>query len=137
MSGFARGRFGPRLKEVLYFHATNQTSRRWIPLQYAINNCKLCGTSHISSRHYSGVSNAPRAKLLVTPRLNYPQVRSLGWVPMVLRSVLKIRYLLLGGAVGGGASLARQYDEWKKGLPDTEWLKEIVPEVDIDKFRNS
>ena len=35
---------------------------------------------------------------------------------MVLRSVLKIRYLLLGGAVGGGASLAKQYEEWKKGV---------------------
>jgi len=55
---------------------------------------------------------------------------------MVLRSVLKIRYLLLGGAVGGGASLARQYEDWKKGLPDTEWLKELVPEIDIDKFRS-
>ena len=31
----------------------------------------------------------------------------MGWVPAVLRSVLKIRYLLLGGAIGGGASLAK------------------------------
>jgi len=49
---------------------------------------------------------------------------------------LKIRYLLLGGAVGGGASIARQYEDWKKGLPDTDWLKELIPEVDIDKFRH-
>ena len=28
--------------------------------------------------------------------------------------VLLYRYLLLGGAVGGGASLAKQYEEWKK-----------------------
>jgi len=62
-------------------------------------------------------------------------VRSLGWVPTAIRSVLKIRYLLLGGAVGGGASIARQYEEWKNNLPDTDWIKEMVPEVDIDKFR--
>jgi hypothetical protein len=28
-------------------------------------------------------------------------------VPAVVRSVLKLRYLLLGGAIGGGASLAK------------------------------
>jgi len=26
-----------------------------------------------------------------------------------------VRYLLLGTAVGGGASIARQYEDWKKG----------------------
>ena len=61
--------------------------------------------------------------------------RNIGWIPAVVRSVLKIRYLLLGGAIGGGASIARQYEEWKKNLPDTEWIKEMVPSVDINKFR--
>ena len=49
--------------------------------------------------------------------------------------MLKLRYLLLGGALGGGASIARQYEEWKKNLPDTDWVKELVPDIDIDKFR--
>ena len=62
-------------------------------------------------------------------------MRSLGWVPTAIRSVLKLRYLLLGGALGGGASIARQYEEWKKNLPDTDWVKELVPDIDIDKFR--
>lgn len=53
----------------------------------------------------------------------------------MLRSVLKIRYLLLGGAIGGGASIAKQYEEWKKSLPDTDWIKGLVPNADIDKFR--
>ena len=60
--------------------------------------------------------------------------RSLSWVPAIVRGVLKIRYLLLGGAIGGGASLAKQYEEWKKSLPDTDWIKELVPEVDINKI---
>ena len=64
------------------------------------------------------------------------QIRHIGIIPTVLRSVLKIRYLLLGTAVGGGASIARQYEDWKKGLPDTAWLKEMIPEIDIDKFRH-
>ena len=48
---------------------------------------------------------------------------------------MKIRYLLLGGAIGGGASVARQYEEWKKALPDTDWIREMMPEVDTGKFR--
>lgn len=33
--------------------------------------------------------------------------------------------------------MLQQYEEWKKGLPDTDWIKELVPEVDIDKFRSA
>lgn len=62
-------------------------------------------------------------------------MRSIGWIPTAIRSVLKLRYLLLGGAIGGGASVARQYEEWKKNLPDTDWIKEMVPDLDVDKFR--
>jgi len=48
---------------------------------------------------------------------------------------LKIRYLLLGGAIGGGASVARQYEEWKKALPDSAWIKDMMPDVDMMQFR--
>jgi len=62
--------------------------------------------------------------------------RGIGWVPAALRSLLKLRYLVLGGAIGGGASLARQYEEWKNNLPDTEWIKNVLPDVDVAKFRH-
>ncbi|CAG5104082.1 Similar to OPA1: Dynamin-like 120 kDa protein [Cotesia congregata] len=45
----------------------------------------------------------------------------------VLRGVLKIRYLLLGGALGGGISLQKKYEDWKEGLPGTEWIKDFIP----------
>ena len=50
-----------------------------------------------------------------------------------MRSVLKIRYLLLGGALGGGASLAKQYEDWKKNLPDTDWVKDLIPDIDLNR----
>ena len=53
-----------------------------------------------------------------------------------MRSVLKIRYLLLGGALGGGASLAKQYEDWKKNLPDTDWVKDLIPDIDLNKVTN-
>ena len=48
---------------------------------------------------------------------------------------MKIRYLLLGGAIGGGASVARQYEEWKKALPDSTWIKDMMPDIDMMQFR--
>ena len=82
----------------------------------------------------------PRRQLL-QPQQPHPLIaaprRSFSLLPTIVRSVLKIRYLLLGGALGGGYSLAKQYDEWKKNLPDTQFIKDLFPDVQIDKFRGS
>ncbi|CAH0598609.1 unnamed protein product [Chrysodeixis includens] len=56
-------------------------------------------------------------------------------VARAVRGVLKIRYLLLGGAVGGGVTLNKKYVEWKDGLPDMGWLNELLPDNDQwDRF---
>lgn len=31
----------------------------------------------------------------------------------------------------------QQYEEWKKNLPDTEWMKSLIPDVELDKFRSN
>ncbi|GBP29617.1 Dynamin-like 120 kDa protein, mitochondrial [Eumeta japonica] len=51
-------------------------------------------------------------------------------VARAVRGVLKIRYLLLGGAVGGGMTLNKKYAEWKDGLPDMGWLNDLLPDND-------
>lgn len=71
------------------------------------------------------LSRIPDGRILLVKPLVISQVnaRNLGFIPTILRSVLKIRYLLLGGAIGGGASLAKvrcgQYkaDECKFEIP--------------------
>ncbi|XP_066156023.1 dynamin-like GTPase OPA1, mitochondrial isoform X1 [Euwallacea fornicatus] len=45
-----------------------------------------------------------------------------------LRGVLKIRYLLIGGAVAGGGALNKKYNDWKDGLPDLKWLDDVLPD---------
>ncbi|CAG4980347.1 unnamed protein product [Colias eurytheme] len=56
-------------------------------------------------------------------------------IARAVRGVLKIRYLLLGGAVGGGMTLNKKYAEWKDGLPDMGWLNDLLPDSDQwDKF---
>uniref|UniRef100_A0A1Y1LEL3 Dynamin-like GTPase OPA1, mitochondrial n=1 Tax=Photinus pyralis TaxID=7054 RepID=A0A1Y1LEL3_PHOPY len=60
------------------------------------------------------------------------------FVVRALRSVLKIRYLLLGGAVGGSVTLQRKYQDWKDGLPDLKWLEDVLPDNDKwQQFRTS
>ncbi|XP_013184729.2 dynamin-like 120 kDa protein, mitochondrial isoform X2 [Amyelois transitella] len=49
-------------------------------------------------------------------------------VARAVRGVLKIRYLLLGGAVGGGMTLNKKYTEWKDGLPDMGWVNDLLPD---------
>ncbi|XP_073811007.1 opa1 mitochondrial dynamin like GTPase isoform X4 [Musca autumnalis] len=50
------------------------------------------------------------------------------FVVRVLRGALKLRYLLLGGAIGGGMTLNKKYEDWKDGLPDLKWLEEALPQ---------
>merc|ERR1711936_1536206 len=103
----------------------NQRRHSLIPLTYEPK--KLVKTS---SRQFSSLLHQRRRPIHFIP----PGSRGLGWVPTIVRSVLKIRYLLLGGALGGGASLAKQYEEWKKNLPDTDWVKDLIPDIDINKL---
>lgn len=110
----------------------------------------VLGNGH-TQRYYTTLSNPGRGPLntstFLTPKYSaptmllypVPNARYIGGlVSTIVRSVLKIRYLVLGGAIGGGASLAKQYEEWKEGLPDTEWIKSLFPSnIEIDKFRSS
>ncbi|KRT78589.1 hypothetical protein AMK59_8121 [Oryctes borbonicus] len=47
-----------------------------------------------------------------------------------VRGLLKVRYLILGGAVGGGVTLQKKYQDWKDGLPDLKWLEDVMPDND-------
>ncbi|KAI8433881.1 hypothetical protein MSG28_015820 [Choristoneura fumiferana] len=54
---------------------------------------------------------------------SHVQKRKYGmFVARAVRGLLKIRYLVLGGAVGGGMTLN------KDGLPDMGWLNELLPD---------
>lgn len=75
--------------------------------RYAQRNRRFVPTTTSNARRYSQFVNDRANLLSVKPTFSYSRRRFVGWVPAVVRSVLKIRYLLLGGAIGGGASLAK------------------------------
>ncbi|KAB7497194.1 Dynamin-like protein, mitochondrial [Armadillidium nasatum] len=114
----------------------------------------LGGSSHYYIRQYTHKSQIKHniftvstfstlqrlpSNLLKSPSVNYGPTRNVGMlIARVLRGALKIRYLVLGGALTGGSALAKSYEQWKESLPDAQFLKDILPSnEDIDSWRSS
>ncbi|XP_069009560.1 dynamin-like GTPase OPA1, mitochondrial isoform X3 [Embiotoca jacksoni] len=64
------------------------------------------------------------------------------WVARLASRLLKLRYILLGTAVGGGYTAKKTYEEWKDMLPDFSEYNWIIPDfvwelseqIDLDKL---
>ncbi|KAL8571100.1 hypothetical protein ACOMHN_010561 [Nucella lapillus] len=78
------------------------------------------------------ISNPTTGRLLLRDiamsRGSYRQISGVGRMFTGLRRFLKVRYLVLTGAVGGGVAANQKLDELKQYLPDLEWLKDYMPE---------
>ncbi|XP_044017914.1 dynamin-like 120 kDa protein, mitochondrial isoform X2 [Aphidius gifuensis] len=85
----------------------------------------------VSTRNLmSGRLNGAYRPLLSSPRPTYfiNQHRAYGmFIANVVKGVLRLRYLVLGGAVTGGVTLQKKYESWKEGLPGIEWMEQLVP----------
>ena len=72
-------------------------------------------------------------EFLQAPKWSRPHNFSRGYgffVARLLKGALRVRYLILGGAIGGGMTLNKRYEEWKDGLPDIKWLNDLMPDND-------
>ncbi|KAK9501129.1 hypothetical protein O3M35_002231 [Rhynocoris fuscipes] len=101
---------------------------------------KLCALGRCKHYHHWANANAMNRRLLlnVDHRLtNSIKSRNIGTlVYRFLKGALKLRYLVLGGAVGGGMSLHNQYTEWKQSLPGIGWIEDYLPTREsMDNFR--
>ncbi|XP_059607943.1 dynamin-like 120 kDa protein, mitochondrial isoform X3 [Phlebotomus argentipes] len=118
MAQILRGRFGFSVK----------SSRAVRPLVLNLSRVNFStlngghGTRH-PHRKLLLQQRLPLTPLLVTPRRTYAMI-----VARVLRGALKLRYLVLGGAIGGGMTLNKKYEEWRDGLPDMKWLDDVLPD---------
>ncbi|XP_033156447.1 dynamin-like 120 kDa protein, mitochondrial isoform X4 [Drosophila mauritiana] len=104
------------------------------------NHSTLCGiTSHPRRAQDSGSSSSngrhrrhEEFLLAGNPARGWqmpPPSRGYGMlVVRILRGALKLRYIVLGGAIGGGVSLSKKYEDWKDGLPDFKWLEDAMPQ---------
>uniref|UniRef100_A0A2M4BC90 Dynamin-like GTPase OPA1, mitochondrial n=1 Tax=Anopheles marajoara TaxID=58244 RepID=A0A2M4BC90_9DIPT len=126
-----RSRIDPRFKHVR-------------PVVYAVSRVNFSGFTTGNYHHggggagssgTTGTTGAHRQHDFLRPpntggwQYSHHQYRSYGMlIGRVLRGVLKLRYLVLGGAIGGGVTLNKRYEEWKDGLPDMKWLEEVLPD---------
>ncbi|XP_017839589.1 dynamin-like 120 kDa protein, mitochondrial isoform X3 [Drosophila busckii] len=80
---------------------------------------------HNNQRHEEFLLGGNQARGWTIP----PHSRGYGMlVVRILRGALKLRYIVLGGAIGGGVSLSKKYEDWKDGLPDLKWLEDALPQ---------
>ncbi|XP_077054599.1 dynamin-like GTPase OPA1, mitochondrial isoform X1 [Siphateles boraxobius] len=95
-----------------------------------------------AARHYTSLSRLPmRPPKSRSGGHDYQQHRTF-WVARLAARLLKLRYILLGSAVGGGYTAKKTYDEWKEMLPDMSQYTWIVPDfiwelsenIDLDKL---
>ncbi|XP_017146499.1 dynamin-like 120 kDa protein, mitochondrial isoform X2 [Drosophila miranda] len=129
----------------IYQNSYRRTAKRAVVYSTKVaccNHSTLCSiTSHPRrpphSQHASGSGNGRYRRheeflLAGNPARGWsipPPSRGYGMlVVRILRGALKLRYLVLGGAIGGGVSLSKKYEDWKDGLPDMKWLQDAMPQ---------
>ncbi|XP_034073638.1 dynamin-like 120 kDa protein, mitochondrial isoform X3 [Gymnodraco acuticeps] len=136
--------------------STNMGVRFRVPLQ------KLHPLSRAIHHRYSGNSNPQRpphraaaryftsmSRLPMRPPKPPPGSGGRGhqqqrnfWAIRLAARLLKLRYILLGSAVGGGYTAKKTYEEWKDMLPDFSEYNWVIPDfvwelsnqIDLDKL---
>ncbi|XP_004644046.1 dynamin-like 120 kDa protein, mitochondrial isoform X4 [Octodon degus] len=89
-----------------------------------------------SFQQFSSLTNFPLRKLKLCPvKYGYQPHRNF-WPARLAARLLKLRYLILGSAVGGGYTAKKTFDQWKDMIPDFSDYKWIVPDIvwEIDEY---
>lgn len=97
-----------------------------------------------AARYYTSMSRLPMRTPKPPPGSGghgYQQKRNF-WVARLAARLLRLRYILLGSAVGGGYTAKKTYDEWKDMLPDLSEYNWVIPDfvwelseqIDLDKL---
>ncbi|XP_053807549.1 dynamin-like 120 kDa protein, mitochondrial isoform X4 [Vidua chalybeata] len=82
----------------------------------------------ISIQQFSSLNRLPLHKTkLLNVKHGYQSHRNF-WLARLASRLLKVRYLILGSAVGGGYTAKKTYEQWKDMMPDLEDYKWIVPD---------
>uniref|UniRef100_A0A8C4GS09 Dynamin-like GTPase OPA1, mitochondrial n=1 Tax=Dicentrarchus labrax TaxID=13489 RepID=A0A8C4GS09_DICLA len=136
--------------------STNMGVRFRVPLQklhplsraihhrYSGNNNPQRPPHRTAARYFTSMSRLPMRPPKPPPGSggrNYQQQRNF-WVARLAARLLKLRYILLGSAVGGGYTAKKTYEEWKDMLPDFSEYNWVIPDfvwelseqIDFDKL---
>lgn len=99
-----------------------------------------------AARYFTSMSRLPMRPPKPPPgsggRGHQQQQQRNFWAVRLAARLLKLRYILLGSAVGGGYTAKKTYDEWKDMLPDLSEYNWVIPDfvwelseqIDFDKL---
>uniref|UniRef100_A0A7N4NVB0 Dynamin-like GTPase OPA1, mitochondrial n=1 Tax=Sarcophilus harrisii TaxID=9305 RepID=A0A7N4NVB0_SARHA len=95
-----------------------------------------------SCQSFSSLSHLPLRRWKLSPAKPSYQSRRHFWPARLAARLLRLRYLLLGSAVGGGYTAKKTFDQWKDMMPDLSDYKWIVPDfvwqldeyIDLEKL---
>ncbi|XP_022617348.1 dynamin-like 120 kDa protein, mitochondrial [Seriola dumerili] len=136
--------------------STNMGMRFLVPLQklhplsraihhrYSANTNPQRYPHRTAARYFTSMSRLPMRPPKPPPGSggrSYQQKRNF-WVARLAARLLKLRYILLGTAVGGGYTAKKTYEEWKDLLPDFSEYNWVIPDfvwelseqIDLDKL---
>ncbi|KAM7013258.1 dynamin-like GTPase OPA1, mitochondrial isoform 3-T3 [Tautogolabrus adspersus] len=136
--------------------STNMGVRFRVPLQklhplsraihhrYSSNPNPQRAPHRTAARYFTSMSRLPMRPPKPPPGSGgrgHQQQRNF-WVARLAVRLLKLRYILLGSAVGGGYTAKKTYDEWKDMLPDFSEYNWVIPDfvwelseqIDLDKL---
>ncbi|KAM9762798.1 dynamin-like GTPase OPA1, mitochondrial isoform 6-T6 [Menidia menidia] len=135
---------------------TNMGIRFRVPLQklhplsraihhrYSGNTNPQRNPHRTAARYFTSMSRLPMRPPKPPPGSggrSYQQKRNF-WVARLAARLLRLRYILLGSAVGGGYTAKKTYEEWKDMLPDFSEYNWVIPDfvwelseqIDLDKL---
>ncbi|XP_051847577.1 dynamin-like 120 kDa protein, mitochondrial isoform X3 [Antechinus flavipes] len=119
----------PRLVSRSLHHPRPPTAR---PPRAQLQGCQpFSSLSHLALRRWK-----------LSPAKPSYQSRRHFWPARLAARLLRLRYLLLGSAVGGGYTAKKTFDQWKDMMPDLSDYKWIVPDfvwqldeyIDLEKL---
>ncbi|XP_023257134.1 dynamin-like 120 kDa protein, mitochondrial isoform X4 [Seriola lalandi dorsalis] len=136
--------------------STNMGMRFLVPLQklhplsraihhrYSANTNPQRYPHRTAARYFTSMSRLPMRPPKPPPGSggrSYQQKRNF-WVARLAARLLKLRYILLGTAVGGGYTAKKTYEEWKELLPDFSEYNWVIPDfvwelseqIDLEKL---
>ncbi|XP_043985550.1 dynamin-like 120 kDa protein, mitochondrial isoform X3 [Gambusia affinis] len=117
---------------------------RAIHHRYSGNNNPHRTPHRTAARYFTSMSRLPMRPLKPPPGSGghrHHQQRNF-WVARLAARLLRLRYILLGTAVGGGYTAKKTYEEWKDMLPDFSEYNWVIPDfvwelsehIDLDKL---
>ncbi|XP_016521034.1 dynamin-like GTPase OPA1, mitochondrial isoform X3 [Poecilia formosa] len=117
---------------------------RAIHHRYSGNNNPHRTPHRTAARYFTSMSRLPMRPVKPPPGSGghrHQQQRNF-WVARLAARLLRLRYILLGTAVGGGYTAKKTYEEWKDMLPDFSEYNWVIPDfvwelsenIDLDKL---